>query len=188
MAFTVQFQLNPHAKPFVPTVKANKLLQHRLGKREEGDAPVSRHRTQLGRVIWASRRGVGEPSPPCEIKTSGANGGRSWRTKGCLKIKIKIKIKNVLARKRRCRGRAGRRAAQRQASNDCARARRRKLILATHNVRTMAVDGKYGVGRAAEILGVYQEMGCYIIGLQETRSSDQSALLQAGYVVYCGRR
>ena len=49
----------------------------------------------------------------------------------------------------------------------------------------MAVDGKHGVGRAAEVLDVYQEMGCDIIGLQETRRSGQSALLQAGYVVYC---
>ena len=49
----------------------------------------------------------------------------------------------------------------------------------------MVVDGKHGVSRAAEVLGVYQEIGYSIIGLQETRRSDQSALLQAGYVVYC---
>ena len=49
----------------------------------------------------------------------------------------------------------------------------------------MVVNGKHGVGRAAEVLHVYQEMGCDIIGLQETRHSGQSALLQAGYVVYC---
>ena len=49
----------------------------------------------------------------------------------------------------------------------------------------MAVDGKSGVGRAAEVLDVYQEISCDIIGLQETRRSGQSALLQAGYVVYC---
>ena len=49
----------------------------------------------------------------------------------------------------------------------------------------MAVDGKHGVERVAEVLDMYQEMGCDIIGLQETRRSGQSALLQAGYVVYC---
>ena len=43
------------------------------------------------------------------------------------------------------------------------------------------MDGKHGVGRAAEVLDVYQEMGCDIIGLQEPRRSGQSALLQAGY-------
>ena len=49
----------------------------------------------------------------------------------------------------------------------------------------MAVEGKHGVGKAAEVLDVYQEMGCDIIALQETRRSGQSALLQPGYVVYC---
>ena len=49
----------------------------------------------------------------------------------------------------------------------------------------MAADSKHGVGRAAVVFGVYQEMGCNIVDLQETRRSGQSALLQAGYVVYC---
>ena len=49
----------------------------------------------------------------------------------------------------------------------------------------MAVDGKHGVGRAAEVLDVSQEMSCDIIGLlQETRRSGLSALLQDGYFVY----
>ena len=96
-----------------------------------------------------------------------------------------LKRKKLCARKKRRRGRTRRRAARRQASNDRDRARRRELVIATHNVRTMAVDGKHGVGTAAEVLDVYQEMGCDIIGLQETRRSGQSALLQAGYVVYC---
>ena len=32
---------------------------------------------------------------------------------------------------------------------------------------------------------MYQEMGCGIVGLQKTRRSGQSALLQAGDIVYC---
>ena len=183
MALTVQLQLNPRAKPFVPTVKANKLLQHRRGKQEEGEAPVSKHQTQLGRVRWASRRGEGEPNPPHETKNSGANGGRNWRTE--VYVQKVIKRKKVFARKKRRRGRTRRRAARRQASNDHDRARRRELVIATHNVRTMAVDRKHDVGRAAEVLDVYQEMGCDIIGLQETRRSGQFDLLQAGYAVYC---
>ena len=182
MALAVQLQLNPRAKPFVPTVKANKLLQHRRGKREEGEAPVSKHQTQLRRVRWASRRGEGKPNPPRETKNSGANGGRNWRTE--VVVQKNIKRKKMCARKK-WRGRTRRRAVRRQASNDRDRARRRELVIATHNVRTMAVDGKHGVGRAAEVLDVYQQMGCDIIGLQETRRSGQSALLQAGYVVYC---
>ena len=78
--------------------------------------------------------------------------------------KYTIKRRKVLARKRRQRGRAGRCAAPRQASSDGGLSRRREPIIATHNVRTMAVDGKHGVGRAAEVLGVYQEIGCDIVG------------------------
>ena len=181
MALTVQLQLNPRAKPFVPTVKAHKLLQHRRGKQEEGEAPENKHQTQFGRVRWASRRGEGEPRPPRETKNSGANEAGI----GGHKYMYKKKKKKVLARKKRSRGKTGRRAVRRQASNDRDRARRRELVIATHNVRTMAMDGKHGVGKAAEVLDVYQEMGCDIIGLQETRQSGQSALLRAGYVVYC---
>ena len=97
----------------------------------------------------------------------------------------KLLKKKVFAKKKRRRGRTRRRAARRQASNDRGRARRGELVIATRNVRTMAVDGKHGVGRTAEVLDVYQEMGCAIIGLQKTRRSGKSALLQAGYVVYC---
>ena len=32
------------------------------------------------------------------------------------------------------------------------------IISATYNVGAMAVDGKYGVGRAAGVLGVYHEI------------------------------
>ena len=115
------------------------------------------------------------------LRTS--NGGRNWRTE--VYVQKIIKREKLLPRKKRRKGRTRRRAARRQASNDRDRARRRELVIATHNVRTMAVDRKHGVGRAAEVLDVYQEMGCDIIGLQETRRSGQSALLQAGYVVYC---
>ena len=176
MALAVQLQLNPRAKPFVPTVKANKLLQHRRGKREQGEAPASKHQTQLRRVRWASRRGEGKPNPPRETKNSGANGGRNWRTE--VFVQKFFKRKKVFARKNRRRRRTRRRAARRQASNDRDQARRRELVIATHNVRTMAVDGKHGVGRAAEVLDAYQKMGCDIIDLQETRRSGQSALFK----------
>ena len=99
MALTVQLQLNPRTKPFVPTIKANKLLQHRRGKREEGKAPVRKHPTQLGRVRWASRRGEGEPNPPRETKNSGANGSRSWRTE--------VYVQNFIKRKKYLQGKRG---------------------------------------------------------------------------------
>ena len=66
-----------------------------------------------------------------------------------------------------------------------ARARGREIAVATHNVRTMAMDGTHGVGRALDVLSVYDRLGCDIIGLQETRRCGQSAFSQAGYFVYC---
>ena len=53
---------------------------------------------------------------------------------------------------------------------------RRELILAPHNVRTMAVGGNHSVGREAYVLSKYQEMGCDVVSMQETRRIDQSAL------------
>ena len=40
------------------------------------------------------------------------------------------------------------------------------------------MDGKHGLGRATKVLGVYQEVDCDIVGLQETRRSRQSAFLR----------
>ena len=54
-----------------------------------------------------------------------------------------------------------------------------------HNVRTMAVDGTHGVGRALDVLSVYDRLGCDVIGLPETHRSGHSAFSQAGYLVYC---
>ena len=47
MALTVQFQLNPCAEPFAPTVKTNKLLRHRLGS---GQSAL----LQAGYVVYCS--------------------------------------------------------------------------------------------------------------------------------------
>ena len=57
--------------------------------------------------------------------------------------------------------------------------------VATHDIRTMAVDGTHGVGRALDLLSVYNRLGCDAIGLQETRRSGHSAFTQVGYLVYC---
>ena len=88
----MQLHLNSRAKPSVPTVKANKLLQHRRGKREEGEAPVSKHQTQLGCVRWASLREEGKPNPPRETKNSGATGGRNWRTGFCVFLLLSLEL------------------------------------------------------------------------------------------------
>ena len=91
MALAVHCQLNPQVRPFVPTVMAPKLA-YRHGKRERGD----------GR--WEGRRGVGRLNPRRETNTKGRNGdrGREMREEATNR-------RNVLARKRRRRGRAERR-------------------------------------------------------------------------------
>ena len=48
-----------------------------------------------------------------------------------------------------------------------------------------AVDGKHGVGRALDVLSVYNRLGCDVIGLQDTRRSGHSAFSQVGSLVYC---
>ena len=93
--------------------------------------------------------------------------------------------RKFFARKRRRRGRAERRRLRQRKRRNRARARGREIAVATHNVRTMAVDGTHGVGRALDVLSEYDRLGCDVIGLQETRRSGQSAFSQAGYLVYC---
>ena len=115
-----------------------------------------------------------------EDKIQGKNGDRE-RGKN-EKVAEKRKI---LARKRRRRGRAKRRRLRQSKRRNRARARGLEIAVATHNVRTMAVDGMHGVGRALDVLSVYDRPRCDVIGWQETRRSGHSAFSQAGYLVYC---
>ena len=90
-----------------------------------------------------------------------------------------------MARKRRRRGRAERRLLRQSGTKSLAHTCRREITVATHNVRTMAVDGTHGVGRALDVLSVYDRPGCNIVGLQEARCSGNAASAQAGYMVHC---
>ena len=49
----------------------------------------------------------------------------------------------------------------------------------------MAVDGMHEVGRALDVLSLYDRLVCDVIGLQELRRSGYSAFTLAGYLVYC---
>ena len=49
----------------------------------------------------------------------------------------------------------------------------------------MAVDGTHGVGRALDVLSVYDRLGRDVIGLQEIRRSVHLAFTQDGYLMYC---
>ena len=124
--------------------------------------------------------GVGRLNPRRGTKIKGKNGDGEREMKQRVTNRRK-----VLARKRRRRGRAERRLLRQSERRNRARAREREITVATHNVRTMAVDGTHGVGRALYVLSVYDRLGCDVIRLQETRRSGRSAFSQAGYLLYC---
>ena len=113
---------------------------------------------------------MGRLNPRLETKTKGRNGDREREMREEVTNRRKF-----LARKRRRRGRAERRLLRQRERRNRARARGREVTAATHDVRTMAVDGKHGVGRALDGLSVYDRLGCDVIGLQETRRSGDSA-------------
>ena len=179
MALAVHCQLNPQFRPFVPTVMASKLA-YRRGKREGGEEPVSKDQIRSGDGRWKGRRGVGRLNPRRETKTKGRDGDSEREMREEVKNRRK-----ALARKRRRRGRAERRPLRQRERRNRARARGREIIVATHNVRTMAVDGKHGAGRALDVMSVHDRLGCDVVGLEETRRSGYSAFSQAGYFVYC---
>ena len=141
---------------------------------------MSKHQIRPGDGRWAGRRGVGRLNLRRETKIKGKNGDRERR----MREKVTNRRK-FLARKRRRRGRAERRLLRQSERRNRARARGREITVATHNVRTMAVDGTHGVGRTLDVWSVYDRLGCDVIGLQETRGSGHSAFSQAGCLVYC---
>ena len=176
----VHCQLNPQVRPFVPTVMAPKLA-YRREKREGGEEPVSKHQIRSGDGRWEGRCGVGWLNPRRETKTKGRNGDRERKM-----MEEVTNRRKFLAHKQRRRGRAERRLLQQRERRNRARGRGREITVATNNVRTMAVDGKHGVGRALDVLSVYDRLGCDVIGLQETCRSGHSAFSQSGYLVSCG--
>ena len=177
MASVMHCQLNPQVRLFVPT--ATPKLAYRRGKREGGEEPGGKHQIRPGDGRWTGRRGVGRLNPRRENKKQGKNGDRE---RGKIE---KVTERRKVARKRRRRSRAERRLMRQSERRNRARARGREITVATHNVRTMAVDGTHGVGRALDVLSVYNRQRCDVIGLQETRRSRHSAFSQAGYLMYC---
>ena len=123
---------------------------------------------------------MGRLNPRRENKIQGKNGDSEIGKIG----KVAERRKNLVSKRRR-RGRAERRRLRQSKMRNRARARGREITVATHNVRMMAVDGTHGVGRALDVLSVYDRLGCDVIGLHETRRSGHSAFSQDGYLVYC---
>ena len=97
----------------------------------------------------------------------------------------RVEEKKLDARKKRSRRRRIRRAAQKIRTGARARSRAGELVAGTYNVRTLAFEGKDGIGHAEVIPKTCEDAGCGIIGLQEVERNGQSALTAAGYVVFC---
>ena len=57
--------------------------------------------------------------------------------------------------------------------------------MGTFNVRTLAFNGKNGIGHSEVILRVCQELGCDVIGPEETRRDGQSTFTAAGCTICC---
>ena len=141
---------------------------------------MSKHQIHPGDGRWTGRRGMERLSPRRENKKQGKNGDRE---RG--KIEDVIERRKILARKRRRRGRAEWQLLRQSERRNQARARGWEIPIATHNVRTMAVDATHGVGRVLNVLSVYDRLGYDVIGMQETRCSRHLAFSHIGYLVYC---
>ena len=59
------------------------------------------------------------------------------------------------------------------------------MAVTTYNVRTLAVKGKNGYGHDGRVLAKGRQLGCDVLGLQETRRSGSPTFLAAGYRVFC---
>jgi len=58
-------------------------------------------------------------------------------------------------------------------------------VVATYNVRTLAVNGTNGYGHDECVLAKCRQLGCDVIGLQETRRAGRTFFDAAGYRVFC---
>ena len=93
-------------------------------------------------------------NPRRETKIQSKGGDRERKL-----IEKTTERRKLLARKRRRRGRAERRLLQQSETRNRARTRGRIITVATHNVRTMAVDGTHGVGQTLDDLSVCDPVG-----------------------------
>ena len=131
---------------------------------------MSKHQIRPGDGRLTGRHAMGRLNPRRETKIQGKNEDRE---RG--KIGKVAERRKILARKKGRRGRVERRRLRQSKRRNRARARGWEITVATHNVRTMAVDGTHGVGRALDVLSVYYRLGRDVIALQETRRSGHSA-------------
>ena len=88
------------------------------------------------------------------------------------------------ARKKIRNHRRNRRAARKLRVEAKPRSRAGEVVVGTFNVRTLAFNGKNGIGHSEVTMKVCQELGCDVIGLQETRRDRQKTFTAAEHTVF----
>ena len=159
-------------------VPATAMLGHRRGKRgtRSVESRIAR-RSHVSKQESRQRRSrglVGEPRPT-RRKNQGGNLGKN------LELSERRK---ALARKKRRKKRAVRKAARMK--HQAVRARRwlEELMFGTFIVRTAALKGVNGIGHIECLLRICAGKGCDVIGLKETKRGGTSEIVAAGHRVY----
>ena len=96
-----------------------------------------------------------------------------------------FKERHARGRWRKRRGRAARRLAKRAARAARKRQQGQLLRVATWNVRTLAVNGANGYGRACSVLHEAARQDVSVVGMQETRRAGRTEFAAAGFRVFC---
>ena len=168
--------LNPNAMVFVPRTPRphhrGKHTRDRVMSRETGPG-VSKH---TGRQGGGRRRGwLGQLHPV----------NRKQGTDRAIDKISRIAKKKRKARKRRRRGRVVRRLLRKEARTSRARRKGDVVVVATYNVRTLAVKGSNGYGHDECVLAKARQLGIGFVGLQETRRPGRTEFVAAGFRVFC---
>ena len=175
----VNFVFNPDAEEFVPKAEEHRHSGERdgcsLGRGEAGHHVGKQAPRQRGRERW-DWDGLGRLNPA--IRNEGMHRAKNQRA---YIVKEKIRKK----RRKRRRGRTERRLARFAAREARARQKEALGVVATYNVRTLAVKGRYGYGHAECVLAKVRQLSCDFVGVQETKRAGKTEFSTAGYRVFC---
>ena len=166
---------------------------HHRGKRGTRRVQIKNARTHVsklpihGDIGDDGRRGALGLSPMARRNLgTNRNGHKSTKRKKPIALESRrAEEKQYTEPKKRRRGREGRRGARKVRSDARARFRAGEIVEATFNFRTLAFNGKNGIGHSEVIVETFQELGGDVIGLQDTKRGGHSTLSAAGYTVIC---
>ena len=116
--------------------------------------------------------------------------GKQGKNRGNYHVSPSVRKKIAKRQKKRGRWRKRRGRAARRLAKRAARAARKRqqgqlLRVATWNVRTLAVNGANGYGRACSVLHEAARQDVSVVGMQETRRAGRTEFAAAGFRVFC---